>query len=285
MSYKLLTSHSGQISATQSLNGQLLNTPPLLSIIIPAYNEEARLPASLDCILDWLEQQPFDAEILIVENGSCDGTNDVARRYAHQHHFIHLLHSIKGKGAAVRTGMLAGRGSYLFICDSDLSMPIQELDKFLHQMVNCDIAIGSREASGAVRYDEPTYRHLMGRVFNLLVRVATVPDLSDTQCGFKLFARSAARQLFRQQRIDGWTFDVEILYLALRNGYVVKEIPIDWHFDADSRVAPLRDTIHMLSDIFLIRWNDWRGRYSTSNAAPDRVNSVLDDGTVRSEAL
>ncbi len=235
---------------------------PLLSIIIPAYNEENRLPKSLDQILTWQETVPYEVEIMIVENGSSDRTTEVAESYARQHGGVRVLHSAKGKGVAVREGMLHGRGEYLFICDSDLSMPIAEVEKFLPpQLVGYDVAIGSREAPGAVRYNEPRYRHLMGRVFNLIVRVLAIRGFQDTQCGFKLFQRDVADSVFSRQRVTGWTFDVEALYLALKDGARVAEVPIHWYFNADSRVEPVRDTWHMVMDVLRIRLNDWRGLY------------------------
>lgn len=236
---------------------------PLLSIIIPAYNEETRLPGSLDEILAWEQTVPYGVEVLIVENGSRDGTTAVAEAYAEQYAHIRVLHSAKGKGAAVRAGMLDGRGEYLFICDADLSMPIAEVEKFLPpQLVGYDIAIGSREAPGAVRYDEPEYRHIMGRVFNFIVRVLAIRGFHDTQCGFKLFEREIARDVFARQISDGLAFDVEALFLALKEGARVAEVPINWYFDADSRVDPIKDTWQMFWDVIRIRLNDLRGVYN-----------------------
>ncbi|MBX7232814.1 MAG: glycosyltransferase family 2 protein [Caldilineales bacterium] len=235
---------------------------PLLSLLIPAYNEEKRLPASLDKILAWRETVPYDVEIVIIENGSSDATTAVAEAYAASHPNLRLLHSPKGKGAAVRAGMLNGRGDYLFICDSDLSMPIEEVEKFLPpRLTGFDVAIGSREAPGAVRYNEPTYRHIMGRVFNLIVRVLAIPGFQDTQCGFKMFRRETALNVFSRQRVTGWTFDVEALYLAIADGARVVEVPIHWYFNPDSRVEAVRDTWNMFWDVLRIRIDAWRGLY------------------------
>lgn len=235
---------------------------PLLSILIPAYNEEKRLPASLDKILAWRQTVPYDVEIVVVENGSNDGTTGIAEAYASAHAGLRVLHSPKGKGAAIRTGMLNGRGDYLFICDSDLSMPIAEVEKFLPpQLSGYDVAIGSREAPGAVRYNEPAYRHIMGRVFNFIVRVLAIPGFQDTQCGFKMFVRETAIDVFSRQRVTGWTFDVEALYLAIKGGARVVEVPIHWYFNPDSRVEAVRDTWNMFWDVLKIRIDDWRGRY------------------------
>ena len=235
---------------------------PKLSIIIPAYNEESRLPNTLKQITAWMQTVPFMAEIIIVENGSRDRTTEIAESYALHFDNISVLHSAQGKGAAVREGMLHGKGEYLFICDADLSMPITELERFLDPCVaGYDIVIGSREAPGARRYNEPFHRHFIGRVFNAMVRVLVVPQFNDTQCGFKLFRRDVARDIFMRQTISGWTFDVEAIYLALRYGYRVAEVPINWYFNPDSRVSILQDTCQMFYDLVGIRLNDWRCVY------------------------
>ena len=174
-----------------------------------------------------------------------------------------MLHEPRqGKGAAVRTGMLAGRGEYLFICDADLSMPIHEVAKFMPPQRNgYDIAIASRELPESRRVGEPEYRHLMGRVFNFIVRVLAIPRVQDTQCGFKVFRRDVAREIFPLQTIDGWAFDVEVLYIALQRGYKLLEVPITWYYKPQSRVHPLRDSISMLREVVRVRLNGWRGRY------------------------
>jgi len=159
-------------------------------------------------------------------------------------------------------GMLAGRGEYLFICDADLSMPIEELYKFLPPVLEgYDVAIGSREIPGARRYDEPSHRHFMGRVFNWMVRLFAVRGFEDTQCGFKCFKREAARDVFTYQTMDGWGFDVEVLFIAQKRGYKMVEVPINWYYSANSRVHPIRDSVSMFSEVLKIRLNDLRGRY------------------------
>ncbi|MGC8780456.1 MAG: dolichyl-phosphate beta-glucosyltransferase [Anaerolineae bacterium] len=237
-------------------------TEPLLTIIIPAYNEERRLPPSLDKIVAFIQQQPEPMDVIIVENGSQDRTTEVAEAYAARYPFIRVMHSEKGKGAAVKAGMLAGRGRYLFICVSDLSMPIEEVRKFLPPALSdYDVAIASREGPGAHRYGEPWYRHLMGRVFNLIVRILAIPGFQDTQCGFKSFRREVARDVFAAQTMTGYAFDVEALFIALRRGYKVVAVPINWYFDPDSRVRPLHDTYRMVRDVLRIRLNGRRGIY------------------------
>lgn len=234
----------------------------LLSIIVPAYNEERRLPKSLDQIAAFVQAQPEPMEALIVENGSADRTTAIAEEYASRYPFIRVMHSAKGKGAAVKAGMMAGAGRYLFICDSDLSMPIAEVRKFLPPaLTDYDVAIASREGPGARRYGEPAYRHLIGRIFNFIVRVLAIPGFQDTQCGFKSFRREVARNVFPSQTMTGWAFDVEALFIALRRGYRVVSVPINWYFDGDSRVNPIPDTYRMVRDVLRIRLNGRRGVY------------------------
>lgn len=236
---------------------------PLLSLIIPAYNEGNRLPRTLEQVFAFLDHQNFQAEVIVVENGSSDRTFEIAQSYTDSHKNLRVLRELeRGKGQAVRRGMLEAHGEYRFMCDADLSMPIEEVNKFLPPSLDdFDIAIGSREAKGAVRYDEPSYRHLGGRLINLMIRLLILPELQDTQCGFKCFRAAVAEDLFRRQRLSGWSFDIEILFIARRCNYRTVEVPIDWHYRAESKVNALRDALHMISDIFRIRANARRGLY------------------------
>jgi len=238
--------------------------PPLLSIIVPAHNEENRLPQSLEAILEFVHSQPYQSEIIIVENGSSDHTAQISQDYAARYPEIQALEEpIAGKGLAVRRGMLSAKGDYRFICDADLSMPIDEVNLFLPpQAPPFDVAIASREIPGAVRYNEPYYRHLIGRAFNLLVRIVTLPDLQDTQCGFKCFRADVVDELFPLQTIAGWTFDVEILFIARERGMQIIEIPINWYFNSGSRVRIVRDSAAMFADLFRIRLNNLKGIYA-----------------------
>ena len=240
--------------------------PPLLSIIIPAHNEESRLPDTLSKVFAFLERQTYQAEVVIVENGSSDRTAQVVEAMVSNHPNLRLLRErARGKGLAVRRGMLEAVGAYRFICDADLSMPIEEVNRFLPPTLeNVDIAIASREARGAIRYGEPFHRHWFGRVFNLLVRVLAVPGFHDTQCGFKCLRADVARDLFRVQQLDGWTFDVELLFIALKRGYRVVEVPIPWYYTSGSRVSLIRDSLAMLNDLFIIRRNWRRGIYAAN---------------------
>jgi dolichyl-phosphate beta-glucosyltransferase len=237
---------------------------PLLSIVIPAHNEESRLPRSLEQVFAFLEQQPYSAEVLVVENGSTDRTLEMAQDFAQSHPQLRVIHSEdRGKGLAVRLGMLAATGDYRFMCDADLSMPIEQVNRFLPPaLADMDVAIGSREVKGARRYDEPAHRHLGGRFINLLIRRLVLPKLQDTQCGFKCFRAAVAQDLFQHQTLTGWSFDIELLYIAYRRGYRVGEVPIDWYYRTESKVSAVRDALRMIGDIFRIRSNGRRGLYN-----------------------
>jgi dolichyl-phosphate beta-glucosyltransferase len=237
--------------------------PYFLSIVIPAYNEEERLPHTLPAIIEFVSSQSYRAEVIIVDDGSSDNTAEVAREFATRHSVIRLIQpGHGGKGHAVKHGMLHAKGEYVFFADADWSMPVSELPKFLPpQQNNFDLAIGSREGKGAVRFNEPEYRHFMGRIFNLLVKILAVPEIEDTQCGFKCFHQDVVQDLFSNQTIDGFGFDVEVLYIAQKRGYNIVEIPIRWYAQAGSKVHPVRDTVRMFKDIFTVRRNDRQGLY------------------------
>jgi hypothetical protein len=228
---------------------------PFLSIIIPAYNEEHRLPKTINQVVNFLESQPYTWEILIVDNHSTDQTPDVISSFQAEIPGLRGLYEAeKGKGSAVRRGMLKAEGEYRFMCDADLSMPITEVNRFLPPAVpSGQITIASREAPGSVRYHEPYYRHLGGRLINLIIRLLVLPDLHDTQCGFKCFPASIARDLFSHQTIPGWSFDIEILAVARLRGYPIREIPIPWHYNPDTKLKAFPDAIRMTRDIFQIR--------------------------------
>ncbi len=237
---------------------------PLLSIIIPAHNEANRLPASLEQVFAFLQQQSYESEVLVIENGSSDRTLELAQGYLPAHPNLRVIHEPgRGKGLAVRRGMREARGQYRFMCDADLSMPIAEVSRFLPPTLqDFDVAIGSREVQGAVRYDEPFFRHYGGRLINFMIRLLILPHLQDTQCGFKCFRAEVAEDLFRRQLLDGWSFDVEILYLAQRAGYKIVEVPIDWYYRHESKVSALPDAYRMFRDILRVRLNMRRGLYN-----------------------
>ena len=241
-----------------------------LSIIIPAHNEERRLPASLARVQAFLQSQPYESELIVVDSGSTDGTASVVRQAVRRYPRLRLLQEpLPGKGRAVRRGILEAQGAFRFICDTDLSMPIEEVPRFLPPALpQADVAIASREVPGARRHGEPAYRHWVGRIFNTFVRLLAIPDIQDTQCGFKCFRASVAEDLFSVQRLDGWTFDVEVLFIALRRGYRVSEVPIPWYFEPGSRVRIAQDSLGMFLDLFRIRRNWARGLYVRPEAAP-----------------
>jgi dolichyl-phosphate beta-glucosyltransferase len=247
---------------------------PYLSVVIPAYNEARRLPTTLESILNHLDAQDYDADVIVVDDGSTDGTADVARQYDHQHRRVDVIENPHhGKGATVRRGMLAADGEIILFTDADLSAPIREIDRLLPWFdEGYDVVIGSREGAGARRYDEPFYRHLMGRVFNFLVRLLTVDGIQDTQCGFKAFRRDVARDLFSRMRLYSdsgdavqgamvTAFDVEILFLAQRLGYQIREVPVEWHYSIETKVNPFKDSWRNLRDVVRVRWNAVRGVY------------------------
>jgi dolichyl-phosphate beta-glucosyltransferase len=236
-----------------------------LSLVIPAHNEERRLPATLEQVHAFLKSQPYLAEVLIVENGSVDRTYQIAQEFADKHsQFQVLRETASGKGLAVRLGMLEAKGAYRFMCDADLSMPVSEINRFLPPILTgFDIAIASREAPGAVRYNEPPYRHLGGRLINTMIRLLALPGLNDTQCGFKCFRAEVAEDLFHHQTLSGWSFDIELLFVARQRAYKVIEIPIPWYFNPDSKLNAVQDALKMGMDIFSIRKNAARGVYDS----------------------
>ena len=236
---------------------------PFLSIIIPAHNEEHRLPGSLDKIDHFLRMQDYAYEVIVVENGSTDDTIEVVEEYQDRLPYLQLIQSVRrGKGLAVKLGMLAATGQYRFLADADLSMPIEEIANFLPpKLTEFDIAIASRELKDSRRIDEPGYRHLVGRVFNALVRWLALPGLHDTQCGFKCFSAQVVQAVFPLQTLEGMSFDAEVLYIARHLGYSIIEVPINWYFNADSRVRLVDDSLRMASDLFTIRRNARIGLY------------------------
>lgn len=238
-------------------------TVPFFSLVIPAFNEENRLPDTLNQALAYLQTQPFDFEILVVENGSTDATLVVAQAFSKEHPQVRVLQNEqRGKGRAVKRGMLEAGGQFRFMCDADLSMPVAEISKFLPPALDgFDIAIASREAVNSIRYNEPSYRHLGGRGINLIIRLLALPGLQDSQCGFKCFTAQAAEDLFHKQTLGGWSFDIELLYVARLRGYRLVEVPIHWYYRSESKVRAVRDAFRMIRDIFTIRLNAARGLY------------------------
>lgn len=238
-------------------------TKPFLSIVIPAHNEEFRLQPTVEKIAAFLMTQPYNSEIVVVDNASYDRTYELAINLRKSIANLRVFQeSVKGKGQAVKRGILSANGKYRLICDADLAMPVTEIPKFLPpNLPDCDIAIASREGNGAKRFNEPLYRHLVGRVFNLLVQILVLPGLQDTQCGFKCFKDNVINSIFERQIMKGWVFDVELLAIARQLGYSICEVPIQWIYGPRSRVSLLADSYKMLLDLFKIRKNLHSGIY------------------------
>lgn len=237
--------------------------PPALSIVIPAFNESRRIERTLADLRAFLPSLHISWEIRVVDDGSTDDTVRVVEEAgANDGRIVVQREPHRGKGGTVRAGMLAAAGDLRFMCDADLSMPVTELSRFLEAVPGTyDIAIGSREGHGARRVGEPAHRHRMGRIFNRLVAMSAVGGIMDTQCGFKMFSRRAAEQVFPLVTIEGWAFDIEMLVIARRLGLRILELPIEWHYREESRVSLVRDSFRMARDVLKIRGNALRGRY------------------------
>jgi dolichyl-phosphate beta-glucosyltransferase len=247
---------------------------PSLSLVIPAFNEAARIRHTLQSAWEYLQRQPYETQLLLVDDGSPDQTGAIAAAFAEDHSGVLVLPIVHGgKAAALRSGMTAATGDMIAFSDADLATPLDYLDEFRSSMIaGDDVVIASREGQGAVRIDEPVYRHWMGRVFNLIVRLLLLPEIQDTQCGFKMFRREAALDILDRARLyrDGHAavkgprvtaFDVEMLVVARRLGYRVRAVPVAWTYGTQSKVNPVRDTLNNLADVLRVKWNDLRGRY------------------------
>jgi glycosyltransferase involved in cell wall biosynthesis len=235
-----------------------------LSVVIPTYNEESRIRSTLERLVEFLDAQPWDWEIRVVDDGSADATARIVAESAASEARIRLQREPhRGKGGAVRAGVLATDKPFRFICDADLSMPLGELPRFLPPVLeDADLAIGSREGRGARRVGEPIVRHLAGRAFNYLVQQLTVAGIEDTQCGFKMFRARAAQSIFPLVRVDGWAFDVEVLYIARHQHLRIVEVPIEWHYRRESKLSMMRDGAAMLAELLRIRARAARGEYA-----------------------
>jgi dolichyl-phosphate beta-glucosyltransferase len=207
---------------------------------------------------------PFETEVIVVENNSSDATAEIVREWMKTMPQLRLISLAQpGKGNAIRSGMLAAQGDYRFMADADFSMPVEEIRKFLSgSKPLAPVAIASREAPGSKRIGEPFYRHLIGRVYNFLVRTLVLPGLQDTQCGFKCFSAEAAQAIFPLQRLEGWSFDVEVLTIARQLGFEIKQVPITWHYQPGSRMHLLGDSLQMAKDLFTIRQYKKKGLYN-----------------------
>ena len=234
-----------------------------VSIVVPAFNEEVRLGDTLRQLTAFLAAQPWQWEVRVVDDGSADGTCAVVDEWSRKESRVVLQREPhRGKGGAVKAGLLSAGAPFRFICDADLSMPVTELPRFLPPALReFDVAIGSREGHGARRIGEPLTRHLAGRAFNWIVQHLTVPGIEDTQCGFKMFTASAVETIFPLVHVDGWAFDIEVLYIARARGLRIVEVPIEWHYRRDSQLSLVRDGMRMLQELLAVRARGRKGAY------------------------
>lgn len=248
---------------------------PYLSVVVPAYNEEPNFQkGTIDQVPQYLSKQNYTYEVIIVDDGSEDATAQLAAEFAKKHKNIRVIKNPhQGKAETVKTGVVNAKGELVLFTDFDQATPISEVEKLLPLFPQYDIVIGSRQLPGAKREKEPIYRHLMGLGFNLVVQVIAVRGIWDTQAGFKCFKVETAKKLFGKLRVYGaahrvkgalvTAFDVELLFLAQKMGYKIKEVPIAWHHVATTRVSPLKDSLRMFRDVVKVRLNDLAGVYKS----------------------
>ena len=252
---------------------------PYLSVIIPVFNEEKRIHFTIQETLEYLTAQSFSWEVLVVDDGSSDSTAAVvegASSSTDRLRLVRLPH--RGKGWAVQQGMLLASGAYRFFADADLSMSMEQLSRFIPPaQTDFSIAIASRQVEGANRFNEPRLRYLMGRIFNRITQLLALRNISDTQCGFKCFRGDVADELFSLQRTRGFSFDIEILFLAQKKGFRIEQIPIDWYYHGESKVQRLRDAVLMVKDILLIQLNHLLGKYNRPGLARVKEADTLRD--------
>ena len=252
---------------------------PQLSIVIPAYNESARIELTLGRVMECVEKQGWDAEVLVVDDGSVDATAKIVHVWMERYPRLHLIQNEgnRGKGYSVRNGLLQAAGEVVMFTDADLSAPMEEAERLLAALANgADVAIGSRWMDKTRQtIHQPLYRKFFGRCFNWVTRTVMGLPFKDTQCGFKAFKRSAAQVIFRLQRIERWGFDPEILFIARKLGYEIREVPVTWGHDERSRMSYLRDGMKMLEEMAVIRGNSVAGRYDEAIAALKDTSTMV----------
>jgi dolichyl-phosphate beta-glucosyltransferase len=240
-----------------------------VSVVVPAFNEERRIADTLRQLIDYLSARNWEWEVRVVDDGSADETARLVEECSRSCSQVVLQREPhRGKGGAVKAGLLSSQKAFRFLCDADLSMPVAELERFLPpRLTGFDIAIGTREGAGARRVDEPLLRHLSGRVFNAAVQSLAISGIEDTQCGFKMFTARAVDAVFPRVTIDGWAFDIEVLYIARRLGLRILEVPIEWHFRRESQLSLFGDGVKMFSELLRIRARALRGDYDVPKGA------------------
>src|SRR5580693_1369578 len=252
------------------------------SIVIPAYNESERLGATLEKVLAYVRQQGWEAEVIVVNDGSHDNTAEIVRAFAAKDPMVRLVENPgnRGKGYSVRNGILSSRGDIVVFSDADLSSPIEELPKLLEALAaGADIAIGSRWLRAELQTQrQSVHRQLFGRVFNLLLRIILGLKFKDTQCGFKAFTRRAAQTILPLQRIERWGFDPEILFLARKFGFRVEEVAVLWGHSGDTRIHPVVDGARMFWELLRIRWYDLTGKYDAGSTVGAQTVKTLPGG-------
>lgn len=250
---------------TESVTPSPSSPGPFLSVVIPAFDEAARIGSSVEHVLEFLMSRPYASELIVVLDGGRPGAADAIARVARGRFDVAVIDNgrNRGKGYSVRRGVLASRGRHVLFADADLSLPIEGTDRFVAVLeAGADVAIGSRALDQSrVQGERQRLRQSLGRMFNRLVQWTVLPGLRDTQCGFKAFRGEVARSLFSAQRVDRFGFDVEVLHIARQRGYRIVEVPVTCEYHASSSVRRLRDGLLMLRDLAEILWHDWRGRY------------------------
>jgi glycosyltransferase involved in cell wall biosynthesis len=252
---------------------------PRLSIVIPAYNESLRIESALARVLECVESRQWDAEILVVDDGSTDNTAAIIQQWMARHPQLHLVKNPgnRGKGYSVRNGLLQSAGEIVMFTDADLSAPIEEAERLIEAIdAGADVAIGSRWLDKQKQtVHQPIYRRFFGRCFNWVTRRIIGLPFKDTQCGFKAFRRDAAQTIFRLQTIERWGFDPEILFIARKLKYTIVEVPVTWGHDERSRISYLKDGMKMLEEMAEIRANSLRGRYDEAIAAMKDTSNMV----------
>ncbi len=250
-----------------------------LSIVIPAYNEANRIPRTLEHVLSFVQAKGWDAEIIVVNDGSTDRTVDVVKKFASKHPSVKLIDNIvnRGKGSAIRDGIQRAAGDIILFTDADDSTPIEDADKLIAAInQGADVVIGSRWVDRNLQSQpQPWYRRLNGRIYNRLLRSVLGLDLTDTQNGFKAYTRSAGKAIFASQKIPGWGFDAESLFFARLFGFAVREVPVEYTYYAEgSKIRPYRDGARMLMELLLVRWYFFTGAYSKKAPQPPVLSAA-----------